>query len=130
MFVVIDTNILVSALWARNGAPARIVAAVLRGELIPCFDHRMLAEYWEVLLRPKFAFTRGEVSSLLGWFEAIGKSVTPAPVDLVFSDESDKKFFEVARFCNAILITGNLKHFPEDPLVMSVSAFLERYPRI
>ena len=85
MLVVIDTNVLVSALWSRNGAPARVVSMVLTDRLIPCYDYRILAEY----------------------------------------RQADKKFFEVAKFCGAILITGNLKHFPEDPQVMSVAAFLE-----
>ena len=45
----------------------------------------------------------------------------------VFLDEADKKFYEVAKFCGAVLVTGNLKHFPKDPLVMSVTDFLDRY---
>ena len=44
----------------------------------------------------------------------------------MFVDEADKKFYEVAKFCGAVLVTGNLKHFPEDPLVMSVADFLEK----
>ena len=57
MLAVIDTNILVSALWSRNGAPARILSLIISGELIPCYDYRILCEYREVLTRPKFKFT-------------------------------------------------------------------------
>ena len=57
MLVVIDTNVLVSALWSKNGAPAKIISLVLQGKLIPCYDYRILSEYRTVLARPKFGFT-------------------------------------------------------------------------
>jgi hypothetical protein len=39
--------------------------------------------------------------------------------------KEDRKFYEVAKYCNAQLITGNLKHFPEDKIVLSVREFLD-----
>lgn len=126
MLVVIDTNILVSALWSSSGAPARAVGLVLSGQLIPCYDHRIMVEYRQVLQRPKFRFRPAEINALLDWFKQTGRSVVPAPVDIPFVDEADRKFYEVAKYCNAILITGNLKHFPNDDSVMSVSDFLGR----
>ena len=126
MLVVIDTNILVSALWSRSGAPARAVGLVLSGHLIPCYDHRIMLEYRQVLQRPKFRFRPSEINALLDWFKQTGRSVIPAPVDISFVDEADRKFYEVAKYCGAVLITGNLQHFPNDDAVMSVSDFLER----
>ena len=126
MLVVLDTNILVSSLWSRNGAPARVVSMILTGQLIPCYDYRILTEYRQVLSRPRFNFSDGEIVSLLEWIETSGRSIVADPINDPFIDESDKKFYEVAKFCGAILITGNLKHFPNDPQVMNVSSFLER----
>ena len=126
MLVVVDTNILVSALWSRNGAPARAVGLVLSGQLTPCYDHRIMLEYRQVLQRPKFRFQPSEINALLAWIKQSGRSVVPAPVDIPFVDEADRKFYEVAKYCGAVLITGNLKHFPNDDAVMSVSDFLER----
>lgn len=127
MQVVIDTNILVSALWSKNGAPARIISMVINGSLVPCYDYRILSEYREVLRRSKFGFSVGEINALLDWFESNGRSVVVEPIEDSFIDEADKKFYEVAKFCGADLVTGNLKHFPEDPQVVSVSEFLEKY---
>ncbi len=127
MLVVIDTNILVSALWLRNGAPAKVFSMIIRGRLIPCYDYRILSEYRDVLKRPKFKFSDGEVNSLLDWIETNGRSVIAEPLNVDFTDETDKKFYEVAKFCNAKLITGNIKHFPDDEIVLTVSDFLERY---
>ncbi len=126
MLVVIDTNILVSALWSKSGVPARVVGLILSGHLIPCYDHRIMLEYRQVLQRPKFRFHPGEINALLDWFKQVGRSVVPTPVDIPFVDEADRKFYEVAKYCGATLITGNLKHFPSEPVVMSVTDFLER----
>ncbi len=124
MFVVIDTNILVSALWSRGGAPATVIGMVLRGAITPCYDYRIMCEYREVLQRPKFCFTKGEINSLLDWFQTSGQSVIADQLSEAFIDEADKKFYEVARYCNATLITGNLIHFPKAPNIMSAADFL------
>jgi len=127
MLVVVDTNILVSALWSRDGAPAKVISLILNDTLVPCYDHRIMSEYREVLERPKFGFSKSEINSLLDWFESIGRSIVSEPCDSSFIDEADKKFYEVAKFCRAKLITGNLKHFPDDPDVLSVAEFLDQY---
>ena len=127
MMVVIDTNILVSALWSKEGTPAKILSMILTGKLIPCYDYRIMCEYIEVLQRPKFGFSKGEINSLIDWFESSGQSIIAEKIDCKFNDESDRKFYEVAKQCNAILITGNLKHYPKDSNVMSAKDFLKKY---
>lgn len=127
MHVVIDTNVLVSSIWSKNGSPAKVLSMVLSGILTPCYDYRILNEYREVLMRPKFDFSESEVNSLLDWIQSYGKSVVATPINIEFTDEEDKKFYEVAKYCNAKLITGNLKHFPEDKDVISVNDFLNKY---
>ena len=120
MFVVLDTNILVSGLLSPNGKPARLLDRVMYGEDVLCVDERILREYREVLFRPKFRFDSDAVESLLSYLRSHSLIVTPDATDVPFTDESDRKFYEVAKFCNATLVTGNLKHFPDDPLVKSV----------
>lgn len=125
MLAVIDTNVLVSALWSRYGAPATIMSMVIRGSLIPCYDYRILSEYREVLKRPKFGFSEAEIHALLDWIESYGYSVMPEPLNIAFVDQDDKKFYEVAKFCDAWLITGNKRHFPVEPKIVSATEFLE-----
>lgn len=127
MLVVIDTNILVSALWSKNGAPAQILSQIISGRLIPCYDYRILGEYRDVLQRPKFQFSAAEVNSLLGWFVDNGRLVIAEPLEIEFTDIADKKFYEVAKFCQAPLITGNIRHFPADELVCTVAEFLQKF---
>lgn len=123
--VVIDTNVLVSSLISMNGSPARILDLVLNKAITPCFDSRILSEYQSVLLRPKFNFLESDVNELLSFIKLVGISVTPSPINDKFVDEADKKFFEVSTHCNAILITGNIKHFPSDETIVTPARFLE-----
>ena len=122
--VVIDTNILVSALWSENNNPAKIINLVFNQTIKPCYDYRILSEYKEVLERPKFKFSKEQIYNMLSGIECLGIGVVPIPISIKFIDEDDKKFYEVAKFCNATLITGNLKHFPNDNIVMSALDFL------
>lgn len=53
MRVVLDTNVLVSALLTRDGPPARILQAVHDGTLVLVLSEPLLEELREVLLYPK-----------------------------------------------------------------------------
>lgn len=128
MHVVLDTNVLVSALWSQNSKPAEILNAVIARRFQVCYDYRILAEYEAVLRRPKFRFASWQIDWLLDLLVKSGISVVPDPLPQIpFADESDRKFLEVARFCAAPLITGNVKHYPEDSAILTVAAFYEAY---
>ena len=127
MPVVIDTNILVSSLWSKNGLPANFMSLVLNGEIVPCYDYRIFQEYKNVLSRPKFGFSKSEVNGLLDWISAIGISIVASPTEEIFTDEADRKFYEVAKSGHALLVTGNTKHFPKSDFVITVNDFFEKY---
>ena len=125
MIVVIDTNVLVSSLLSRQGSPAKIMALLLNGDLLPCYDYRIIHEYRMVLSRPKFGFEEWEIKAIVDYIESVGISVVADPTNICFVDEDDRKFFEVTRQCQAILITGNKKHYPIDSSIMTVNEFLD-----
>lgn len=128
MNIVLDTNVLVSALWSAGSKPGEVVNAVIVRRFTACYDYRILDEYTKVLRRPKFKFKEWEINALLDPIIKNGISVMPEPFpDIPFTDESDKKFFEVAKFCNAYLVTGNIKHYPKDSYIITVADFCERY---
>ena len=128
MIAVIDTNILVSALWKPAGNASMLISRVISGDIQVCYDHRIISEYREVLTRPRFCFSPEQVDLLLDVIIREGISVVPEPLPSVtMTDEDDRPFYEVARFCNAPLVTGNLRHFPEDPLVISWAEFCHNY---
>ena len=124
--VVLDTNVLVSALWTPMGNASTIVNLILADRIIPCFDAFILNEYRAVLSRPRLAFPAGQVDELLAEITDRGISVIPISSAFAMIDEADRKFFDTAKLCAAYLITGNARHYPKDPLVVSPARFLEK----
>lgn len=113
MNVVLDTNVLVSGLLTPHGSSGRVMDLVLSGDLTPCFDDRIIAEYREVLARTKFGFDAVLVEAILDYIEAEGLHVVSAPLGVSLPDPDDIAFLEVAAAAGAEwLITGNARHFP------------------
>ncbi len=65
MRVVLDTNIVVSALLQPLGPSASILLLALSGKLRLCFSESLLAEYEEVLRRPRLKRDPGTIRQAL-----------------------------------------------------------------
>lgn len=112
MLIVLDTNVLISALITPFGNAARILDMILIGELQTLYDDRILSEYREVLSRPKFSFEKKDVEALLSFVEGEGFRITATPLKEASTDEDDVPFIEVAISGETdALITGNKRHF-------------------
>lgn len=109
---VLDTNVLVSALLSPFGPPAQVLDLALLGEIRLAWDDRLLAEYRQVLARPRFAFDGGAVSDVLAALTRDGVHITAPPLAVALPDPDDLPFLEVAAAAGALLISGNLRHFP------------------
>lgn len=115
MRLVLDTNVLVSALLSPYRPPARVLDQLLQGSARLCYDARILGEYREVLARPKFGFENEAIVALVDYLEASGDLVAAQPLGLSLPDPADAMFLEVAVAARAdCLVTGNLRHFPTD----------------
>jgi putative PIN family toxin of toxin-antitoxin system len=123
--VVLDTNILVSALWTPGGNPAKIIALMPRGLVIPCYSHPIMQEYSAVLYRPKLKFSGLKTKELLMDIAKYGVSVIPDESAVPLPDEPDRKFYDAAKYCGTFLVTGNTKHFPQEPFIMTPAEFLK-----
>lgn len=91
MKIVLDTNILVSGLLSPYGAPGKIVKLLASGEISAYFDARIITEYREVLLRPKFSFERERISALLEQIEHAGEIVPPKLLSKHLPDTTDRE---------------------------------------
>lgn len=112
MRIVLDTNVLVSAMLTGGGAPDMALQLVLQGDATLLADSRVLAEYDEVTARPRFGFDAGERRALLDMLATIAEPVLARPLRLSLPDPDDRLFVEVARAGNAdAIVTGNVKHF-------------------
>jgi putative PIN family toxin of toxin-antitoxin system len=114
MKIVLDTNVLVSGLLSPFGNCGEIVRMLTSDEIILCVDSRILAEYEEVLSRPRFNIDPKKTSTVIEYIQTSGETHAVVPLDRALPDENDNSFMEVALSSGAeCLITGNLKHFPE-----------------
>ena len=135
MLVVLDTDVLVSALITPFGNSSRILDIILRGDIRLLYDDRILFEYREVLLRPKFGFAASDADMLIDFLEAEGLRVTPAAINEPLVDKDDISFLEVALSGEAdALITGNERHFKTKTgkrlKIMSPKEFLRMWSRL
>jgi putative PIN family toxin of toxin-antitoxin system len=127
MNAVLDTNILVSALWSAGGNTAKIIRLIPDGKIEVCFSAEILTEYREILNRPKFGFSASKRAELLSTIYKYGHMLFVDKSNAAMIDESDRIFYDAAKMCGGCLITGNLKHYPAEPFIMSPSHFLLKF---
>ena len=94
--VVLDTDILVSALLSPFGPPARVFDPALVGEIRLVYDDRIVAEYREVLVRRRFGFALAAIADVMALIAAEGESVIALPLPVVLPGPDDLPFLEVA----------------------------------
>ena len=133
MKIVLDTNILVSGLLQPLGNPAQVLSLALAGAVQVCHDERILAEYTEVLARPRFKFDPKRVREVLTKLEVDGLAVESAGrQNLHLPDLDDEPFLAVALAGSSdFLVTGNLGDYPPDKrrgcAVVSPAKFMENW---
>ena len=125
---VIDTNVLVSVLLAKSedSSVIKLIDAVLDGKIIPLFNNEIIAEYTEVLSRPKFNFDKEMCELLVERIVFLGEDADRTAYPESLPDEDDRVFYEVALGTDdAYLVTGNLRHFPKTPIVVTPAQMLD-----
>jgi predicted nucleic acid-binding protein len=99
-------------------------------EAIPLLNDEILAEYQEVLRRPKFNFATQPVRVLLEGIIERGIFLDAGPIEEMIPDQKDVVFYRVVmegrkENKEAYLVTGNIKHFPEKTYVVTPREMLE-----
>lgn len=123
LFAVIDTNVLVSALLHWESVPGIVVEEAINGNLVPVLHDDIIAEYEEVLHRKKFPFSEQNIQALLDGLKERGVFWAPALIDEELTDKKDVVFYavtmETRRDEDAYLVTGNIRHFPVRPYIVT-----------
>ena len=110
--IVVDTNVLVSAMLTGSGAPYFVLQLVQQSEVTLLADPRIFAEYDEVTSRPEFGFDENERRGMLDLLAQVAELVVARPLRLSLPDPDDRLFVEVALAGNAdAIVTGNTRHF-------------------
>jgi putative PIN family toxin of toxin-antitoxin system len=109
---VLDTNVFISAALTPDGTCAAIIRHAVEGRFTPAWDNRILAEYRDVLKRPRFNISKEIQQLLLGSLPQIG-FYPGRDDDYGLPDPYDEIFLAVAIATpDRVIITGNPKHFP------------------
>lgn len=128
IYAVIDTNVIVSALITKHddAATYRVLTHVAQGDIIPIYNDEIIAEYKDVLNRGKFHLTQFEIDRVLSYFYKHGIVMSRASFHEIMPDEDDRVFYEISLSKeDSFLVTGNLKHYPISPKVVSPSEFVK-----
>lgn len=126
-FVVFDTNVIVSALISKHVDTAVVLSLeiLLSGKVVPLYNDEIIQEYNNVLHREKFLLPDSLVDSVIKQIESNGLAVERVHSEELFPDPTDIVFYEVALSkAGSFLVTGNIKHFPKNPIVVTPSEFL------
>jgi len=130
MKVVLDTNVIVSALANARGSAAKVLSLVFDGKLNMLYDNKILFEYLEVLSKKEFNFNTELINDLIYFIRCEGTFTKAEKLDVIFHDETNKKFYEIYMSGEAkYLITGSRKHFPADNAVIIPGEFLKLHTK-
>lgn len=126
-YAVFDTNVLVSALLTkRTDSPTVLLLDyVLDGKIVLLYNEAIIREYDEVLHRNHFDFPDGRIQELIELVKT-GLQLDPVESEETFPDEDDRVFYEVALSKeDGYVVTGNTKHFPKTPIVVTPAEMLQ-----
>jgi len=128
-YVVIDTNVLVSAVLKSHSVPGSIVELAFDGPIIPILNEAIEKEYQEVLSRPKFHLPEDLVEGIMSTFHKRAIYVDAEHLDVELPDPKDLVFYEVVmeerKEEDAYLVTGNIRHFPNRPFIVTPREMLD-----
>lgn len=128
ILAVIDTNVIVSALISRHtdSATVMVLNSVFSEHIIPVYNEDILNEYATVLRRKKFNFSEDFINETITTIKDKGIHSERVNSGEILPDAKDLVFYEVALSKeDSFLVTGNLKHFPKKPFVVSPAEMME-----
>ena len=90
MRLVLDTNLLVSALLKPGSVPSRALAATWARGVVVLYDARIAGEYRDVLMRPKFkAIERSHIDGFFTLLEARGQQLEDVAAGARFTRDDE-----------------------------------------
>ena len=110
MRAVLDVNVLISAVLAPNGSPARIVSAWLDGRFELVISIQLLAELERTMNYPKLRDRIGshQITQVIEFLHRGAELIEDPQNPLALSpDPDDDYLIALARVANALLVSGD-----------------------
>jgi len=111
--VVIDTNVVVSALLLAGSLPEAVINLAFPGDVRWIASEPILSEYALILRRPRLAIDPARAADAMRRIRACVSLIVPTISVNAASDPDDNMFLECAEAGGAdYIVTGNIRHFP------------------
>ena len=111
--VVLDTNVVVSALLRQKGAPSAILDAATSKQFRSYVSESLLDEYREVLTRGYLRLDQRRAAKFIADFQGVAIFVVPQKKVAASRDPDDDRVLECALEARAdFIVTGNIRDFP------------------
>lgn len=128
--VVLDINVIVSALLSKHpdASTVQVFNAMLTDRITPVYNDEILAEYNDVLRRKKFHFPETTIKATIYYFLKYGIFTDRLSTGEDLPDPKNLVFYEVCMAKqdeHSMLVTGNMKHFPSKPFIVTPNELLE-----
>ncbi|MCL1975774.1 MAG: putative toxin-antitoxin system toxin component, PIN family [Firmicutes bacterium] len=123
--VVIDTNVVISSTLTSEGNPHKIMELISEKHVKLYYSSAILDEYKRVLAYKKLNISNQTQEKIIEEIEKLGVLVEPISSIIHLLHEDDRIFYDVAKASHAILVTGNLKHYPVEPTIMTPADYLK-----
>ncbi len=129
VYLILDTNVIVSSLLKEGSLPHLVVEGALKGLFSFFYSEAMMLEYESVLKRPKFGFG-ADAEILLSVVRTLGEKCAPKKTEVPLPDPDDRVFYDVYQTLHKVhpqtyLVSGNLRHYPREENIVSPREFLE-----
>ena len=130
-YVVIDTNVIISGFMEKHedSNTVKILRMLFDGDIVPIYSDDTIAEYKEVLSRSVFKFKKSTIGRFINVLKDNGLKLCPKHKDVALVDEDDIVFYELVMdktiTSNKYLITGNIKHYLKDSIIVTLDEFIE-----
>ena len=96
---------------------------VFSGTIVPLLNEQIVKEYRDVLSRPKFHLTDMIIGNVINEIDRLGLYLDAETTNVILPDPKDTVFYEIVmekrKTEDAYLVTGNIKHFPSEPFIVT-----------
>jgi len=127
--VVIDTNVFISSRLTKTGNPATVMRLIVEKDMELYYSRAIIGEYKRVLAYQRLKFNLEHQLTAIDDVMNIGILIEPPESNIPMPDESDRIFYDAAKAVNAYLVTGNHKHYPEEPHILTPARFVEIFSK-
>ncbi len=112
MQIILDDNVIISAMISKEGSPAKIMREWLRGSFEIIISQKLLEELGRVLTYPKLQkyTTQSDIDNIINLLSEEGVSIEDAelPSEIFSKDPDDNYLIALALRTKSMIVTGDL----------------------